>query len=138
MYFALKIIQLGSLSGSSSKLYRTPAIYPFPLIGKFKVRVVGFDCVTATVPAPGGIFICLASRALLNPLQPEAFFSFIPQALSNDGVSVSNFTQSGWWEVNLDGSIDILPRFLTINGTYSEETFQAFITLHLEFEKLDA
>lgn len=130
MHFTLRYSQSGL---SASKPFVVPAIYPFPLIGKFKVRVVGYEATSTDYP--GSPYICLTSRALLNPLQPEYFFSFL-STIAPINVANPNFSKTGWWEVDLNGSIDILARQISAAGAYSD-IVSINLIVHLEIEKLE-
>lgn len=112
-----------------------PTIVPFPMSGKFRVRIIGYEFVSTDYH---NVSVCkVVSRALLNPMQPDKVFQFIPDRattlLTEFHQPARVFSATGWWPIELHNSIDlqVLP-----DDDFDTNQLQPFtFLLHLDLEK---
>lgn len=112
-----------------------PTIVPFPMSGKFRCRIIGYEFMGTD---DHSVSVCkVVSRALLNPMQPDKVFQFIPDNINYTlGLyrqPARVFSATGWWPIELHNSIDlqVLP-----DDIYASNQLAPFVfLLHLELEK---
>jgi hypothetical protein len=112
-----------------------PTILPFPMSGKFRCRIIGYEFVSTD--AHNASVCKVVSRALLNPMQPDKVFQFCPDRSDNLLAKYINvarvFSATGWWTVELHNSIDIL---VCPDDDFGSNQLAPFtFLLHLELEK---
>jgi hypothetical protein len=136
MHFTIRV----STNATTNTVPRTgstmaPTILPFPMSGKFRCRIIGYEFLSTDVH---NVTVCkVVSRALLNPMQPDKVFQFIADRSTNDLVKYHAparlFSATGWWPIELHNSIDVqvLP-----DDDFSTNNIPPFTFLmHLELEK---
>lgn len=112
-----------------------PTILPFPMSGKFRCRIIGYEFVSTDVH---NCSVCkVVSRALLNPMQPDKVFQFIPDRsnalLTAYHAPARLFSATGWWNVELHNSIDV--QVLPDDDFGTNQVGPFTFLLHLELEK---
>jgi hypothetical protein len=112
-----------------------PTILPFPMSGKFRCRIVGYEFICTDVHTCSVVKV--VSRALLNPMQPDKVFQFIPDRSTNALTDFHQpsrvFSGSGWWPVELHNSIDVK---VVPDDDFSTNQLGPFVfLLHLDLEK---
>jgi hypothetical protein len=139
MHFTLRITE-NNFTGQVPTVGSTmaPTILPFPMSGKFRCRIIGYEFITTQ---DHNVSVCkVVSRALLNPMQPDKVFQFIPDRINNAftiyHMPARAFSATGWWPIELHNSIDVqvVP---DDDPTVITPTLLAPFTflLHLELEK---
>lgn len=129
----------------ASKLYTSPVpdvgstmaptILPFPMSGKFRCRIIGYEFLCSE---DHNVSVCkVVSRALLNPMQPDKVFQFIPDRINTILTMFHNparaFSATGWWPIELHNSIDV--QVLPDDDYTSNQLAPFTFLLHLELEK---
>lgn len=138
MHFTLRVTE-SNFTGQVPTVGSTmaPTILPFPMSGKFMCRIIGYEFVCTQ---GHNISVCkVVSRALLNPMQPDKVFQFIPDR-SNPAFTLYHaparaFSATGWWPIELHNSIDV--QVVPDDDITVPTTLLAPFTflLHLELEK---
>lgn len=115
-----------------------PTILPFPMSGKFRCRIIGYEFICSETH---NVSVCkVVSRALLNPMQPDKVFQFIPDRCDSTHMlppifqhPARVFSGTGWWPIELHNSIDVqvIPDDSFTSNNLAPFTF----LLHLELEK---
>ena len=136
MHFTIRV----STNATTNMVPRTgstmaPTILPFPMSGKFRCRIIGYEFVSTDAHT---VSVCkVVSRALLNPMQPDKVFQFIADRSKDDSsaylMPFRVFSATGWWNVELHNSIDVqvLP-----DDDFDTNNLPPFtFLLHLELEK---
>lgn len=77
--------------------------YPFPMSGRYRVRITGFQFYAQSI-LPSGII--LNSRTMKNPLTPY-LYQFINKEMT---FLHSQFAPTGWFECELGTAIDFTLR----------------------------
>lgn len=142
MHFTIRVstmaytAQVGVPTAAGSTM--APTIVPFPMSGKFRCRIIGYEFVCTEVHNCSVVKV--VSRALLNPMQPDKVFQFIPDRCDNNHTHppiyqypARVFSGSGWWPIELHNSIDVqvLP-----DADYDTNPLAPFtFLLHLDLEK---
>jgi hypothetical protein len=135
MHFTIRVTSAGYTSPAPSVgSTMAPTILPFPMSGKFKCRIIGYEFICTDVH---NVAVCkVVSRALLNPMQPDKVFQFIPDRTNNTLTDYHNpsrvFSATGWWPIELHNSIDV--QVLPDDDTSNQLAPFVFL-LHLELEK---
>ena len=134
MHFTIKVttnvVTSGTLQVGSTV---APTILPFPMSGKFRCRIIGYEFISVDTHS---VSVCkVVSRALLNPMQPDKVFQFVPDRVLTSGMHepARAFSGTGWWPVELHNSIDIqvLP-----DDDFNSQSLPPFtFLLHLDLEK---
>lgn len=124
-----------STIGQSSTFAPVPELTPFPLTGKFRCRIVGYEFVTNGLHDVR--LMRVVSRNLANPLQPNALLFFVPSGCRQNNIEQNvarAFSETGWWEVELHNGMDLIvyPADEILPGSL----IPAFtFLLHLELER---
>lgn len=116
----------------------SPSIYPFPISGKFRVRIVGYEFVSSETHNVG--LMKVVSRTLVNPIQPDRIFQFIADGtIAGTTPPVQRqparaFHPTGWWNIELNGNIDLKVYPDDQQGSGNNVAPFTFV-MHLELER---
>lgn len=135
MHFTVRVSTNGFTPPIPKTSTLAPTIVPFPMSGKFRCRIIGYEFVSTD---QHNVSVCkVVSRALLNPMQPDKVFQFIPDrtnnALTEFHKPARAFSATGWWPIELHNSIDL--QVIPDDDFGSNQLAPFTFLLHLDLEK---
>jgi hypothetical protein len=138
MYFTAYLSRLSDITTST---VLGTSQYPFPYSGRFRVRITGYQlCYGNGATVAGDTSpsqIAVTSRTLVNPLNPYVF-RCLPTNVNNNsqssgGYFTSGWSATGWWECDLNGSID-----LTLTPVDAgKQLLTTTLILHFELQRVE-
>lgn len=136
MYFTAHLYRAAGTNGSS---VLGASQFPFPYSGRFRVRITGYQLsygngtITGAGDSPAQLVV--VSRTLVNPLNPYVFRCLPANVNFNQtsgGYLTHGWAATGWWECDLNGSID-----LTLTGMEDKTLLAATLILHFELQRVE-
>jgi hypothetical protein len=97
------VLNESSAVNTTGEQYEKNYIYPFPLSGKYRVRITGYQ-LSISLSSGTATSLILNSRTMKNPLMPYLYY------FSNVASTTSLFDRTGFWECELGTSIDFTIR----------------------------
>ena len=101
MFYQVVLNESSAVSTTGGQ-YEKNYIYPFPLSGKYRVRITGYQ-LSISVSSGAVTSMILNSRTMKNPLMPYLYYF-------SNAATTSLFDRTGFWECELGTSIDFTIR----------------------------
>lgn len=137
MYFTAYLNRLG---GTTISTVLGTSVYPFPYSGRFRVRITGYQLNYGSGTIAGSstspLQLAVTSRTLVNPLNPYVF-RCLPANVNAEQLSGGYFSggwsATGWWECDLNGSIDLT----LIPVDAGAQLLTVTLILHFELQRVE-